>query len=134
MLQCATNVTSSWFPLVLSAINGGGLFAFVRRILLAKACISQASLHLQLIHSLFYLTVSSAFGRTSVKSVLTVPKPFKWLPSRQLSGDVLNNKLALHRAEMRYFTIPLCEFKGGKKKGTKHAFGSSFLTSTPRRV
>lgn len=60
-----------------------------------------------MINNQFDLTVSSAFGRTSVKSVLTVPKPFKWLPSRQLSGYVLNNELALHKAEMRYFTVPI---------------------------
>lgn len=58
------------------AVSREELLAFVR---LAKTRINEASLYLQMIYGLFYLTVSSAFGRTSVKSVLTAPKPFKWL-------------------------------------------------------
>lgn len=53
-----------------------------------KTHISQASLYLQMINKLFYLTVSSVFGRTSVKSVLTVPNPS--------SGCLGENTLAMY--------------------------------------
>lgn len=98
--------------------NRRDLLVFARWIPLEKTHISQASLYLQMINKLFYLTVSSVFGRTSVKSVLTVSKPFKWLPWREHSGYVLNNKLSLHKADflfLFFFNDPLWQFKAGKR-------------------
>lgn len=108
----AMDVNLSHFPLVLFSVNSErDLLAFVRWIPLAKTSTSQASLYLQMIYSLFYLTVSCALGRTSTKSVLTVPKLFKWLLFRQCSDDAINKKPVRHRAEIRYFTIASCDFK-----------------------
>lgn len=71
-----------------------------------KAHISQASLYLQLINNLFYWTVCSAFGRTSVKYVTKV---LKHLPFGEniLAGFALQSQLVLKCA--------FCKFRRGNR-------------------
>lgn len=52
-----------------------------------------------MINKVFYFTVSYVVGSTSVKSVLTVPEPFKWLPSRKHWLHVKQKEEGLNKAE-----------------------------------
>lgn len=88
----AMNVTLSHFPPV-AFVKQNDLLVFASTMQFEKQHKTDKAFfcYLRTINKLFYFTVSYVFGRTSVKSVLTVLEPFKWLLPRESSGTVQNN-------------------------------------------